>query len=133
MDDKISAEDYDEMSENLKKERLKYQDELRELKAQNTDYHTWIKNGINFITNLPERLTDSDFKEKQKIIGSIFPEKLQFDGEKVRTAFLSEALFHFLSIDKGCSIIKKDNSIKILSCPIRLPLLVLVRTAFGKI
>ena len=87
MDDKISAEDYDEMSENLKKERLKYQDELRELKAQNTDYHTWIKNGINFITNLPERLTDCDFKEKQKIIGSIFPEKLQFDGNKVRTAF----------------------------------------------
>ena len=77
MDDKISAEDYDEMSENLKKERLKYQDELR-----NTDYHTWINNGINFITNLPERLTDSDFKEKQKIIGSIFPEKLQFDGKK---------------------------------------------------
>ena len=109
------------MSENLKKERLKYQDELRELKAQNTDYHTWIKNGINFITNLPERLTDWDFKEKQKIIGSIFPEKLQFDGKKVRTAFFNEALFHFLSIDKECSIIKKDNSIKILSCPVRLP------------
>ena len=101
---------------------MKYQVEFRELKAQNTYYHTW-KNGINFITNLPERLTDSEFKEKQKIIGSIFPEKLQFDGKKVRTAFFNEALFHFLSIDMGCSIIKKDNSIKILSCPIRLPLL----------
>ena len=122
MDDKISAEDYGEMSENLKKERLKYQDELRELKAQNTDYHTWIKNGINFIRNLPERLADCGFEEKQTIIGSIFPEKLQFDGKKVRTAFFNEALFHFLSIDRGCSIIKKDNSIKILSCPIRLPL-----------
>ena len=66
---------------------MKYQVEFRELKAQNTDYHTWIKNGINFITNLPEKLTDCDFKEKQKIIGSIFPEKLQFDGKKVRTAF----------------------------------------------
>ena len=43
LDDKISAEDYGEMSENLKKERLKYQDELRELKAQNTDYHTWTE------------------------------------------------------------------------------------------
>ena len=50
-----------------------------------------------------------DFKEKQKIIGSIFPEKLQFDGKKVRTAFFNEALFHFLSIDKGCSIIKKGQ------------------------
>ena len=86
MDDKISAEDYGEMSENLKKDRLKYQMNS-ELKAQNTDYHTRIKNGINFITNLPERLTDCDFKEKQKIIGSIFPEKLQFDGKKFEPLF----------------------------------------------
>ena len=87
---------------------MKYQVEFRELKAQNTYYHTW-KNGINFITNLPERLTDSEFKEKQKIIGSIFPEKLQFDGKKVRTAFFNEALFHLISIEKGCSIIKKGQ------------------------
>ena len=87
MDDKISAEDYGEMSENLKKERLKYQDELRELKAQNTDYHTWIKNGINFIRNLPERLTDCDFKEKQKIIGSIFPKNYDLTGKKFEPLF----------------------------------------------
>ena len=93
----------------------------------------WIKNGINFITNLPERLTDFDFKEKQTIIGSKFHEKLQFDGKKVRTAFFNEALFHFLSIDKGCSIIKKGQFNKNIICPIRLPLLVLVRTAFGMI
>tara|TARA_B100001057_G_scaffold430985_1_gene458102 strand:+ start:188 stop:448 length:261 start_codon:yes stop_codon:yes gene_type:complete len=31
------------MSENLKKERLKHQDELLELKEENTNYHTWIK------------------------------------------------------------------------------------------
>jgi DNA invertase Pin-like site-specific DNA recombinase len=122
LDDKISAEDYGEMSDSLKIERLKYQNELRELKAQNTDYHSWIKNGINFINNLPERLTDCDFKEKQKIIGSIFPEKLQFDGKKVRTAFFNEALFHFLSIDKGCSIIKKGQLNKNIKLSYKAPL-----------
>ena len=48
----------------------------------------------------------------------MFPEKLQFDGKKVRTGFFNEALFHFLSIDKGCRIIKKgqlNKNIK-LSC-----------------
>ena len=88
---------------------MKYQDELREQKAQNTGYHTWIKNGINFIRNLPERLTDYGFEEKKTIIGSIFPEKLQYDGKKVRTAFFNKSLFHFLSINKGCSIIKKGQ------------------------
>lgn len=29
--------------------------------------------------------TDCDFEQKQSIIGSIFPEKFQFDGEKVQT------------------------------------------------
>ena len=28
---------------------------------------------------------------------------------QIRTAFFNEALFHFLSIDKGCSIIKKGQ------------------------
>ena len=64
------------MSENLKKEGLKYQNELQELKAQNTDYHTWIKNGINIISNLPESLLIGTLKRNKKIIGSIFTEKL---------------------------------------------------------
>jgi len=66
---------------------LKYLSELRELIIQNTDYHTWIKNRINFITNLTERFTDFGLEEKQTNIGSIFLEKLQFDEKKVRTAF----------------------------------------------
>ena len=82
-----------------------------------------IKNGINFIRNLPERLTDLCFEEKQTIIGSRFPEKLQFDGKKVRTAFFNEVLFHFISIEKGCSIIKKGQLNKNSICPVRLPLL----------
>mgnify|MGYP001225913434 CR=1 FL=1 len=101
---------------------MKYQDELRELKAQNTGYHTWIKNGINFIRNLPERLTDFGFEEKKTIIGSIFPEKLQFDGKKDRTAFFNEALFHFLSIDIGFSIIKKGQLNKNIKLSYKAPL-----------
>jgi len=62
---------------------IKYQNEIWELNAQNTGYNRWIKNGINFIRNLLERLTDFGFEEKQTIIGSIFPEKLQFDEKKL--------------------------------------------------
>ena len=71
---------------------------------------------------MPEGLNNWDFKEKQKIIGSIFPEKLQFDGKKVRTAFFNEALFHFLSIDKGCGIIKKGQLNKNIKLSYKAPL-----------
>ena len=72
--------------------------------------------------NLPGGNTDWGIEEKQTIIGSIFTEKLQFDGKKVRTAFFNEALFHFLSIDKGCSIIKKGQLNKNIKLSYKAPL-----------
>src|SRR5690606_14049235 len=38
---------------------------------------------------------------KRKIIGSIFPEKLVFDGERYRTARVNEAARLIYAIDKG--------------------------------
>ena len=80
------------------------------------------KNRINFIRNLPERLTDCGFKEKQTIIGSIFPKKLQFDGKKFEPFFFNEVLFHFLITDKGCSIIKKGQLNKNIKLSYKAPL-----------
>ena len=80
-------------------------------RSKSTKY--WLtslyKNWISFVRNLPGANTDWGIEEKQTIIGSIFTEKLQFDGKKVRTAFFNEALFHLISIEKGCSIIKKGQ------------------------
>ena len=69
---------------------MKYQDELQELKAQNTGYHNWIKYGINFIRNLPERFTDWDFAEKQKLLVRYLLKKLQFDGKKSSNRFCKD-------------------------------------------
>ena len=77
---------------------------------------------MKLFSNLPERLTDWDFKEKQKLLVSIFPEKLQFDGKKVRTVFFNIVLFHFLSIDQGFSIIKKRQLNKIIKLSYKAPL-----------
>jgi site-specific DNA recombinase len=42
-------------------------------------------------------------KQKREIIGSIYPEKLIFDGFKYRTARLNEAIELIYSLDKGFS------------------------------
>ena len=39
--------------------------------------------------------------QKQEIISSIFPEKLQFDGKKCRTPRINDALRYILQIDKN--------------------------------
>ena len=59
---------------------------------------------------------------KEKIIGSMFPEKFQFDGKKVRTAIFNEVLFHFITIEKGCSIIKKGQLNKNIKLSCKAPL-----------
>ena len=61
--------------------------------------------------------------KKQTIIGSIFTEKLQFDGKKVRTDFFNEALSHFISFEKGCSIIKKGQLNKYIKLSYKAPLI----------
>ena len=39
--------------------------------------------------------------QKQEIISSIFPEKLQFDGKKCRTPRINDALRYILQINKN--------------------------------
>ena len=80
------------------------------------------KNWISFIRNLPGGNTDWAIEEKQTIIGSIFTEKLQFDGKKVRIAFFNEALFHLISIEKDCRIIKKGQLNKNIKLSYKAPL-----------
>jgi len=69
------------MSKNLKKERLKYQDELQELKAQNRYYHNWIKNGINFIINLPEGLQIVTLKRNKQLMIRYFLKNYNLMGK----------------------------------------------------
>lgn len=50
--------------------------------------------------------------QKRQIIGSIYPEKLTFDGFEYRTAKLNEAIQLIYTLDKGLQEIKnrKDDN-----------------------
>ena len=57
-------------------------------------------------------------KTKREIIGSIFPEKLVFDGMHYRTARLNEAVSLIYSLDKAFSENKNGQNDQNWSCPI---------------
>lgn len=46
---------------------------------------------------------------KQRIIGSIFPEKIEFENNQCRTARMNEVIAKVLIIDKGSRAIKKGQ------------------------
>jgi site-specific DNA recombinase len=47
---------------------------------------------LSIVSRLGHYFEDAAFDIKRKIIGSIFPEKLTFDGEKYRTTEINEVI-----------------------------------------
>jgi hypothetical protein len=66
---------------------------------------------------------NADNKTKQEIIGSIYPEKVTFDGFRYRTARLNEVLELIYNMDKGFSQNKsgQTESNFALSTPVTRP------------
>ena len=62
--------------------------------------------------NFNKQYIDSDIEQKRLLIGSIFPEKFQFDNKKVRTADINPILLKIASINKGLKGNKKRDKSK---------------------
>lgn len=55
------------------------------------------------LCNLGQFYEERDNKYKREVVGSIFPEKLTFDGKDFRTARMNEAAEVIYSLDEGFS------------------------------
>ena len=51
------------------------------------------------MSDLKNHYVQSDVTDKQKLISSIFPEKISFDGDKCRTTRINDVLRCILQID----------------------------------
>jgi hypothetical protein len=69
-----------------------------------------LNRAVETLSSLDLIYERSDNKKKREIIGSIFPEKLVFDGLYYRTARLNEAVSLIYSIGKGFSENKKRQT-----------------------
>ena len=83
--------------------------ELADLQTDNSQKSELLSKAVDVISQLGNFYATADVNRKQKLLGSIFPEMIEFDGEKCRTTKINEALALCLSFDKGLS--KKENRI----------------------
>jgi hypothetical protein len=72
---------------------------LPENNFQNID--TLLEKTLENLCQLDKLYETGTIEQKRKIIGSIFPEKLIFDGEHYRTARVNEAVRVLFAIDKA--------------------------------
>jgi len=66
-----------------------------------------LEKALYNLVHIDERYEQADIKGKRQIIGSIFREKLEFDGRIYRTANINEAVQLIYKLDKAFS--QKEN------------------------
>ncbi len=105
----IDDEDYIEIKKDLKEriEKLEVQLSKDDSESKTVNINV-LEKGFESITNLSKLHKEGGVKTKRYIIGSIFPEKLEFDGKKYRIARMSVIAYRILQIDKELCL-KKDR------------------------
>jgi len=82
---------------------------LRQNKSIKRNFERYLESGINLLVNLGKFYNNADIDTRQQLIGSIFPEKLVFTSEKVRTAMINEELRLNLLNDRGYHKMQKGQ------------------------
>lgn len=100
-DNKIPDGDYREMKGKYEKIKSELVSAFEHLKNLNTELEKLLETGIKQMKDLSELYKSYDIHAKHKLLGSIFPEKLIFDGKKCRTQEINESLRLCLMFDKG--------------------------------
>ena len=92
-DGKLKSENYDRIVDNIQSEIKKVDDEIYRLTTLNEKkVDVKFDYTLNLLSNLDKILTTAPLSDKINILGSMFPEKIEFDGKKHRTNSYNEVL-----------------------------------------
>jgi site-specific DNA recombinase len=112
----IEPSEYRIIKSDYEKKIFGLESNLIELSKESQNIEPLLNKAVETLSSLDLIYEKSDNKKKREIIGSIFPEKLVFDGLHYRTARLNEVVSLIYSIGKVSAKIKKDKPIKISIC-----------------
>ncbi len=109
MDGKLDAEDYTIMKGRCAEQINTLKQKLDALGKDHAHIRKLATGAFNLLSNLSETFKNADVKLKQKIVCSIFPKKLTFDGKICRTPEINPAIPLIFGISKGFSKNEKGN------------------------
>jgi hypothetical protein len=109
MDGKLDAEDYTIMKGRCAEQINTLKQKLDALGKDHAHIRKLATGAFNLLSNLSETFKNADVKLKQKIVCSIFPKKLTFDGKICRTPEINPAIPLIFGISKGLREKEKGN------------------------
>ena len=100
LDGEFSASDYKEMKIEIEAELDRLNREEVQMRQGMENYDSKIDDCLDLILNLDKYYVSKNTEIKQKIIGSMFPEKLTFENNEYRTLKTNDAVALFCPTDK---------------------------------
>jgi hypothetical protein len=76
-----------------------------------------LEQALATLQNIGKLYQKGEIEVKRAIIGSIFPEKLEFDGKHYRTARINSIAHHIFQINNELDGVKKRETIKMIISP----------------
>ena len=83
-----------------------------DLRTEDSDWMQYIKFNFNLIKDLPMYYQEADVDTKHRIIGSIFPEKLVYDGKTYRTSRMNTFVELFANNNKVFQMEENKKAVK---------------------
>lgn len=99
----LSPADFRQMSEAYKSKIERLEARLTTFNQENIDIASLLDEGVNNLLKLDYIYENGDIEKKRQVISSIYPEKLSFSENGVRTSRINEAVRIIYSLDKDSS------------------------------
>lgn len=115
MTDSLPLERYNRISEGLEEKQNDMILQHATLGKSKTEFASYIKYSVSLLSDISGYYSTASLTAKQKLIGSIFPEKIVFDGNKYRTDRINEVLAQLCSIDAGYKRKQPNNKVRLSS------------------
>ena len=109
-DQKLDPDDFRELKAECTTKINELEAKLTGLSQKGNNIDGLLNKAVNNLSAIDILYEEGTITEKRQIIGSIFPEKLTFDGFSYRTARLNEAVRLIFSLDAGFNEMKNRKS-----------------------
>ena len=110
IDDQLDAADYKAIKSECEKKITELECKLLNNNNTDTNIEELLRKAIQVLSQLDQLWEEATAERKRQIIGSIFPEKLVFDGEHFQTTRLNEGARLIYLLNQGLPKKEKGQS-----------------------
>jgi len=113
LDEVISNDLFKKHTKNIDKELTEKRNELLNFNDYQKDLSEYINYGLKLMQNLETFFEQSDVHIKNKLMSSIFEEKIEFDGQKYRTPKFKEGFGFIYQKINELQVLRKEKGDKL--------------------